>query len=537
MSTKRAFLEARVSSDGQSDNTSLQNQLDTMRKYCMQRGYEIVEEFSDSHTGTDNDRPALQRARELAKNKQIDVLVYYSVDRFMRNFQRAVITEMEFERLGVKVEYVNLPSEDDDNIGYRIAKNVMLLIAQEEKNIIVDRLNKGKYASVRNGRKVITTYPPYGYDFNEDRTNFVINTEQAETIKRMFELYIKGSSSRDIAAIFTSEKIPTFRDMHPNNSKKKGFGEWAQHVIIQTLQNETYAGIFTLQGKDKATINVPPIVSEETFLLAQKAIEDRKNTRKRSNIHHFLLRGMLFCGECGRPMAIRYTKFADNDKAYKYYICPTVKSPRDFSEKCSLPHINAETVDNIVMQWVYDELPNRLRLIADYKRYYEQKTQSVQNDERLKIIDDLMKKHTAKKQREMDLYRNGFTTIDELKENTAKVDSDIASLERERLSITSSQENILTVNQFEIAIGKLKQIIDNIRSGGDFEELRGFLQKVLELRGVIESARNVETNQIELLLSLEANVLGEASFSLLTEQSRQSFQKRQNFIVRKTFKL
>lgn len=517
MSTKRAFLGARVSTTNQKDNTSLDAQILAMRQYCEQKGYAIIEEMQETHTGSDDERPSLQRVRELARAKQIDVMIVYSIDRFMRDFTKAVITEHELAKLGVVVEYLNLPP--DDSMGYRLVKNTLQILADEERRIITQRMLKGKYDSVRGG-KVITSNPPYGYAFNADRDNFCINDYESQIVERIFDMCISGMSTRKIAETLSNEHIPTWTDLRnvSFSTKKSGYGVWAAHTITDLLHDRTYIGEFTLQGKDNATCPVPPIIDTCTFIQAQQAIEKRRKAPNNSNKHKFLMRGMLFCGECGRPLSVSYKKFADRDKAYKYYMCYTIQGKKDYDgESCTLPYVNAETLDNAVLDWIYTELPNRMALIEKYRKYVENNGQSNINTARLEAIAELIQRAKVRRDREIQLYRNGFSDIDNLKSNTFAIDNEIKSLETERDAITQKQSELPVLEIFDSYVEKLHDKIESTKRGGSFEDIRGLLE-ILSVWGTVYSVRKV-SGGIHVYADMEANLLGEKSFLVLETES------------------
>lgn len=533
MSAKRAFLGARVSTVNQKDNTSLQGQIDAMREYCAKKGYIIVEEMQESHTGTDDERPSLQRVRELGRAKQIDVMVVYSIDRFMRDYTKAVITEHELSKLGVTVEYLNLP--DADNAGYRITKSILQILADEEKKTITERLLKGKYDCVKTQRKVITSHPPFGYSFNDDKTNFVINEFEADIVRRIFDMAFEGLSSRKIAEVLTNEHIPTFSDLRniSFSTKKSGVGVWAGHTITKILHNRTYLGEFTLSGSDTATMPIPAIVTSETFIEVQHEVAARRLAPNNSNKHKFLLRGMLFCGNCGRPLSISYKKFADRE--YLYYMCPTVQSKRDYPEQCETPYLNASVVEKLVLQWVYEELPDKVKMLEAFMIYYNSKYDS--SDDKREAIEELIKTRQTRIEREKEIYRNGLCSIQELKDNVGRLQSEIAGFESELASITEKKVEFPTAAEFDVYITRLKTEIDNVRRSNDFEKIKDLLKKILKLSGTVVTVKNVATNQTEIHLELQALLLGEASLLVLETESSQSFQNWQTFKIKHTIEL
>jgi len=78
----RAIIYVRASTDEQGDNFSLPSQIDACRTYAAERGMQVVAEIQDVQSGAVLERPGLVRVRELARQRQIDAVITYSLDRY-----------------------------------------------------------------------------------------------------------------------------------------------------------------------------------------------------------------------------------------------------------------------------------------------------------------------------------------------------------------------------------------------------------------------------------------------------------------------
>jgi len=104
--TKRAAIYVRASSDEQTNGYSISTQLEACRKYAQEHGYVVTREFSEDHTGTELDRPALTKLRKLLQDGGAGVMIVYDIDRLTRNAQSQMHLERELAELGVQIEYV-----------------------------------------------------------------------------------------------------------------------------------------------------------------------------------------------------------------------------------------------------------------------------------------------------------------------------------------------------------------------------------------------------------------------------------------------
>jgi site-specific DNA recombinase len=97
----RAIIYARVSTDEQGDNFSLPSQINACRTYATERGMQVVAEIQEAQSGAVLERPGLARVRELARQRQIDAVITYSLDRLSRNVAHTLLLRDELTEAGV----------------------------------------------------------------------------------------------------------------------------------------------------------------------------------------------------------------------------------------------------------------------------------------------------------------------------------------------------------------------------------------------------------------------------------------------------
>ena len=56
----------------------------------------------------------------------------------------------------------------------------------------------------------ITNSHLFGYKYNKNKKTYEINDDEAKVVRRIFDLYINGMSSRQILMLFQMENIPKF---------------------------------------------------------------------------------------------------------------------------------------------------------------------------------------------------------------------------------------------------------------------------------------------------------------------------------------
>src|SRR5215217_7309981 len=106
---KRAILYARVSTDEQArSGYSLPQQLEALRAYATQEGYEVLEEVVDpGQSGASLERPGMDRVRDLVVAGGVSVVLAQDRDRFSREPAYTYLLRREFEEHGCELRSLN----------------------------------------------------------------------------------------------------------------------------------------------------------------------------------------------------------------------------------------------------------------------------------------------------------------------------------------------------------------------------------------------------------------------------------------------
>jgi site-specific DNA recombinase len=146
----RTILYGRVSLQEDGQQYGMDSQLRGMREYAEAKGYSGIEELTDDgYLGGDLDRPSLERMREMVRSRQVDVVIAHDPDRLARNPGRYLLLEEEFERAGVRLEFVTTPVEK--NAEGKLLLHVKAVIAEYEKEKIKERTVRGRREKAKQG--------------------------------------------------------------------------------------------------------------------------------------------------------------------------------------------------------------------------------------------------------------------------------------------------------------------------------------------------------------------------------------------------
>lgn len=146
---KRAALYMRVSTLDQHPETQLYD----LRQMAVQRGYEIVEQYTDRISGVKARRPGLDQMMADARRGRFDVVLVWASDRLARSVKHFLEVLDELNRLNV--EFISFREQIDT--GGPLGRAVVVIIgaiAELERNLIVERVRAGMRRAQLEGRHI-----------------------------------------------------------------------------------------------------------------------------------------------------------------------------------------------------------------------------------------------------------------------------------------------------------------------------------------------------------------------------------------------
>ena len=478
----RAVTYARVSGDDRGkEGRNLTGQLEMCREYALQQGWIIIEELAEDDRGAPGasfELPQLNKVREMARNKEFDILVVREIDRLSRKLAKQLVVEEELSRMGVQIAYV-LADYDDSPEG-RLSKHIRATIAEYEREKIMERMIRGRVLKVRAGHVMIHNVPPYGYKVavtENEKATLVANEDEARIVRMVYDWYVNGYNGEQITIIGIAKKltemgIPTRYDTMTNGRgvKKRAWGIWSPSMVAKILKSEVYIGNWYYRKhkhskEEWLLISVPPLITEEIWNQVQKIGERNKAQARASRKHHYLLTGHIRCGLCGSRMnghpAHWYSK---NARGHNYYYRCVANDGTIANIKCGLPQFRLEQVDAAVWQWVTEFLTNPELLeegMADYQAENEVKNERL--IERIGIIDELLADNYAQLNRILDLYLEGGFPKEMLVEKKTRLEQTVRALESEKVDLQDFiEKKTLTPEQYRDIQEFSRKILEGI---------------------------------------------------------------------------
>ena len=364
------YIRLSKEDENEGPSESVNNQKSLLNEFVEEHRLSVYDTYiDDGWSGTNFDRPDFKRLIDDIEAKKVNMVITKDLSRLGRDY---ILTGHYMERYFPenRVRYISLldgidtgvDSTANDITPFRAIMNDMYAkdISKKIKSVKRDKQRKGLFIGGK---------PLYGYKKHPTEKNKIILDEDVvPMVRRIFNMALEGMSCHQIAAQLNTEKVPTPATYAGLNQGRVGpfAGMWSSERISEMLQNETYIGNM-VQGrtvkinyKSQKCIKQPrenwvvvegthePIVDLDTFHKVQILVNSRKTTRSRT--YDFLLKGLIFCHECGYPMAVLNRKNAKGEDCL-YFVCRTYQR---FTKAgvCSCHTIKEKTITDVVLDKV-----------------------------------------------------------------------------------------------------------------------------------------------------------------------------------------
>lgn len=401
-------IYARVSTEHEAQISALENQIQYYDNILKDHpNWNLYERYIDKGvTGTSmHKRDSFMRMIKDANDGKFNLILTREVSRFARNTAEALqqVRSLYNNNVGVYFIEDNIRTFDQSD-EWELKLSLMATLAQNESKKISSRVKAGQKISFENG-----VFYGNGNILGYDRVdkNMVINKEQAETVKRIFELYLNGNGLRSIKFIMEQEGRKT----------SSGSTKWNAQVISRILKNKFYCGLieyrkeyvpdYLVQKKIRNNGDVEkivvkgthqPIISEEDFNQVQEIFESKTRKVDGTTVGHQIAKDIycrkLIC-ECGRTFNKRRgytTKSGEERYLYQCYdqlrngtVKTRTNKGLDSSDCCTSITIPNWQLD-ITADWIFRKFFDNKQII--YEKTVQMLEEALNVSSTMKEIDD-----------------------------------------------------------------------------------------------------------------------------------------------------
>ncbi len=329
---KGAVIYARYSCERQTEQ-SIEGQLHECYKYAEKNGLSILDEYIDrATTGTNDNRPAFQKMlADSERTTAWDIVLVYAIDRFGRNSIEIAINKQKLIKNGKNLisatQRTSTNIDGSKNLDGILLENMYIGLAEYYSAELSQKIRRGLMESREKG---LFCGGGLTYGYNVVNKHIVINDEQAEIIRYIFQEYNNGKIIPDI-----------INELNAKGYTYKG-GDFVKNSLYRILRNEKYIGITKYMGVEYKNI-YPPIISENLFYSIQKRLALYKTGRICKDTELWL-KAKVFCGNCGRPMHCD-SSTSQSGKRFHYYKCSGRKE-----HICDMKVIRQDKLDKFIFE-------------------------------------------------------------------------------------------------------------------------------------------------------------------------------------------
>ena len=483
---KTAAIYARVSSERQREEQTIASQTAALKEKAQTQGWMVPPQWvfeDDGYSGASLVRPGLEQLRDLAAEGQIESVLVYSPDRLSRKYAYQVLLIEELARCGVEVVFVRSPKAQTPE--EHLLLQFQGMIAEYERAQIAERTRRGKRHRAKAGSVNVLSGAPYGYRYvpksDSAEAYYLVLEPEAEVVQAVFRRYTQESVSINALARELNER---------GVATRTGAARWCRSTVWAMLRNPAYMGLACF-GKTETVerckitrplrqrggysprnsanrerprdqwigIPVPPLVSEETFALAQEKLEANKRFAPRRTIEPTLLQGMLVCQRCG--YAYYRTSTRTSKRKLHYYRCLGSDDYRyPHGRVCQNRPVRQDYLDVLVWEKVLELLQDPMLIRAEIERRLE----AIRNASPTKRRQEGLRKESARLQnsigRLLDAYQEDLIALEELRRRMPELRKRQQAVEAQRQAleeqVTDSQGYLRLADTLEEFLGRLR---------------------------------------------------------------------------------
>jgi site-specific DNA recombinase len=450
----RCVIYARVSTEMETQRTSIDNQIDLFRNYAAQNNWEIVEIYTDKQSGTKENRPGLKKLIEDGKSGLYDVILAKELSRLARNGRLSYELRDTCLQNFCLDNSINTITGDVQNFG-------LFAWLYENESAQSSRRNKAAKRTKANNGLFTGSNPPYGY--NSDKGKLKIRDDNTpEIVRRIFNEYLEGKGMDSIAKSFTAEKVPTPSQIA---NKSNASPLWHATTIKNILNNQHYCGdlvqnrtetvsVTTIKrkvlGDDQNTIQEnthDPIISKETFQAVKTMLQTRTRTTTAPKKHLFT--NVLLCEHCQKGMW-----YKTNQKGYR---CDgNIKYGDTFCDNRVVireKELKHEIIQDLkqLFKSIQDEA-----FLKSLQKRLDQKKHSIKKE--LANTENKIKKLRSRKKDYIDMFADEIISREELVDYRKQIDKEISDFEKAKIQY-KEKLNECDSESYAIDLGqKLKEV-------------------------------------------------------------------------------
>jgi site-specific DNA recombinase len=385
----KVAIYARVSTIEQAEQGySIEAQLEILQALCKTEHKVVFQAYVDAGISGKSiaKRPALQQLLKDVESGHVGEVLVWRLDRISRKMSDLLNIIEHLNRHNVKFRSYSEKEFDTETAAGKLSLQMLGLIAEYQRNTIVENVQMGMKQRARNGKwnggqvlgyDVVEVPSTKGYD-----STLRVNQMEAALIRKIFQMYASGRGLRSIANHLNQEEYKT------------KLGNAFSTVAIKTIiNNPVYIGKIRYNVREnwsekrRKGINPDPIIvdgehepiiSKDLWEAVQALFKKKSFSPPRVFDGTYPLTGLMRCPQCGATLGAHRTsdKLKDGTTVVRrYYVCNNFRNGG--RRVCSSNSVRADLVENFVFER-FAEVVQKPKVLDDIiKKLNKDRTRSV----------------------------------------------------------------------------------------------------------------------------------------------------------------
>lgn len=445
---KRAVLYSRVSTILQADHgVSLEMQEDMARAVCSREGWEYLGPYTDTTSGTKDDRTHLARLEADAGAKRFEVVLVYKTDRLARSLLKLLQVAADFHDRGIALVSMTEPIDFSTPMGKALLAMLGAFAEMESRNIASRVRDSLRLVAVRGGRTGSPTRI-LGYQWSPDAAKYLSVPDEAATVRALYETYLTHMSFRATA---NALNVAGYRTQ-PGN-------KFSAAAVREVVLNPMYRGAavwgrrsYTRDSKGATRMTMQPerewivrenaheaIIDPDTWARANDlaVANQRRSPRSIYALGRYAWAGLITCAGCGASV----THFRSAGRPRRDGTASPVTGYECFGRKakghahCQSP---AYLTDTFLHEVAVPAIAAHLAALQGERKAPARRQRRRPAFDVQRAIDEEM----GKKERALVLYQDGLWPYERARQAAAEADARIEAIKANQAPEVAARQSL-----------------------------------------------------------------------------------------------
>lgn len=306
-----------------------------------------------AYSGGTMERPGMRTLKRMIEAGEVRIVLIYKLERVMRSTDEWIPFRAFLKKHGCRLVSATEDISEDTPSGR--LKNMLLMsvntyerenTAAKTKAKMLQQAKQGFW----NGGLV-----PFGYAYDRNTQKLQADPVEAPILRRIFEKASQLVSLTDLANELNAEGLRTKQRIWRRRDGSEvavGGRMFRSDGLRLMIRNPIYRGAVKFAGNEFAAQH-PPLVSREVWELANAAASETEPRPsyafRESDVHNHLLKGLAWCGGCGRALVPNDSgKKVKSGVKYRYYTCSLVMR-ESLASPCTVGRLSADALEAAVV--------------------------------------------------------------------------------------------------------------------------------------------------------------------------------------------